>query len=83
MQSQLPEDGEAHRFNKVSKALDVSYVHMSRYMSAADYAMREVMADALVRPPTTTRRFYARDQQTVVGKRQLGLQVVPKRRTRA
>lgn len=66
VQSQLPEDGEAHRFNKVSKALDVSYVHMTRYMAAADYAMREVMADQLVRPPTTTRRFYARDQPSMV-----------------
>ncbi len=66
VQSQLPEDGEAHGFNKVSKALDVSYVHMTRYMSAADYAMREVMADALVRPPTTSKRFYARDQPSMV-----------------
>ncbi len=66
VQSQLPEDGEAHRFNKVSLALDVSYVHMTRYMSAADYAMREVMAAELVRPPTTSRRFYARDQQSMV-----------------
>ena len=39
VQSQLPEDGEAFRFNKVSNALDVSYVHMARYMSAAEYAM--------------------------------------------
>ncbi len=67
VQSQLPEDGEAHGFNKVSKALDVSYVHMTRYLSAADYAMREVMADALVRPPTTSKRFYARDQPSMVG----------------
>ncbi|MEO7413173.1 MAG: DUF1592 domain-containing protein, partial [Opitutaceae bacterium] len=66
VQSQLPEDGEAYRFNKVSKALDVSYVHMTRYMSAADYAMREVMAQQLVRPPTTSRRFYARDQGSMV-----------------
>ena len=66
VQSQLPEDGEAHRFNKVSKALDVSYVHMARYMEAADYAMREVMADALVRPPTVAKRFYARDQPSMV-----------------
>lgn len=66
VQGQLPEDGDAYRFNKVSKALDVSYVHMTRYMSAADYAMREVMAAELVRPPTTSKRFYARDQPSMV-----------------
>ncbi len=66
VQSQLPVDGEAHRFNKVSKALEVSYVHMSRYMEAADYAMREVMAEQLLRPPTASRRYYARDQASMV-----------------
>ena len=35
---QLPEDGEAFRFNKVSTALDVSYVHLTRYMAAAESA---------------------------------------------
>lgn len=66
VQNQLPEDGEAHRFNKVSKALEVSYVHMARYMTAAEYAMREVMTDHLVRPPTTSRRFYAREQSSML-----------------
>ena len=28
----LPEDGEAHRFNKVGDALDVSHVQMARYL---------------------------------------------------
>src|SRR5690606_30897740 len=43
VKEQLPEDGEAFRFNKVSSALDVSHVHMARYMSAADYALRQAM----------------------------------------
>ena len=60
VKEQLPEDGEAFRFNKVSNALDVSHVHMSRYMSAADYAMRQAMAAQFTRPPTTTKRYYAR-----------------------
>jgi hypothetical protein len=63
VQAQLPEDGEAFRFNKVSAALDVSYVHMSRYMSAADYALRQAIAVELTRPPTTKKRFYAREEQ--------------------
>jgi len=61
IKDQLPEDGEAAHFNKVSRALDVSYVHMSRYMSAADYAMREVLSVKYSQPPTTTRRYWARD----------------------
>jgi mono/diheme cytochrome c family protein len=68
IKDQFPEDGEAHRFNKVGDALDVSHVHMSRYMSAADYAMREILAAQLSRPPTTIQRHYARDQRTLTNK---------------
>ncbi len=66
IKSQLPEDGESHRFNKVGDALDVSFVQMSRYLSAADYAIRQAMTVELVRPPTTTTRYYARDQRTMI-----------------
>ena len=61
VQAQLPEDGEAFRFNKVSSALDVSYVHMARYMGAAEYAMRQAISVKLTHPPTTTKRYYARE----------------------
>lgn len=65
IRGQFPTDGEAYRFNKVGSALDVSHVHMSRYMSAADYAMRQVLTVELERPPTTVKRHYARDQRTL------------------
>jgi hypothetical protein len=58
----LPEDGEAYRFNKVGEALGVSHVQMSRYLAAAEYALREVMAQEAARPETTTKRFYTREQ---------------------
>lgn len=58
----LPEDGEAHRFNKVGEALDVSHVQMSRYLAAAEYALREVMAHEAARPASATQRYYAREQ---------------------
>ena len=61
VQNQLPEDGESFRFNKVSTALDVSYVHMARYMDAADYAMRQAISVKVTQPPTTTKRYYARE----------------------
>ncbi|MEO8183233.1 MAG: DUF1592 domain-containing protein [Deltaproteobacteria bacterium] len=67
IKDRLPEDGVASRFNKSSRALDISHVHMSRYMSSADYAMREAMRAVLDRPATTTVRYYARDEGSLVG----------------
>jgi mono/diheme cytochrome c family protein len=61
VKDKLPLDGEAHRFNKSGEALDVSFVQMERYLSAADYAMRQAMAAAFERPETAVRRIYARD----------------------
>ncbi len=57
----LPEDGEAAHFNKVSKALDVSHVHVARYMSAAQLAVREAMAAEWLKRPTKTVRYWARE----------------------
>jgi hypothetical protein len=68
VRGQFPEDGEAFRFNKIGDALDVSHVHMTRYMNAADYAMRQVLSVQLERPPTATHRYYARDQRTLTSK---------------
>src|SRR6266545_6886805 len=56
----LPEDGEAHRFNKSGEALDVSHVQMARYLAAADYALRQVIAWQIDRPETKTVRYYTR-----------------------
>src|SRR6185369_8923154 len=72
----LPEDGEAFRFNKVGDALDVSHVQMQRYLSAADYALRQVMMKTLERPATKTTRYYARDSMSPRGSDQ-----APERRT--
>src|SRR4029079_10834051 len=65
VRGQFPEDGEAFRYNKIGSALDVSHVHMSRYMTAADYAIRQILSVAYERPPTSTIRYYARDQRTL------------------
>ncbi|WP_435020925.1 DUF1592 domain-containing protein [Tundrisphaera sp. TA3] len=64
----LPEDGEAHRFNKSGDALDVSHVQMARYLGVADDALRRVMADQVERPATRTVRYYARQQRSFTGK---------------
>ncbi len=63
----LPEDGVAHRFNKVGEALDVSHVQMSRYLAAADYALRQVLARQAGPLPARTERFHARDQRSFTG----------------
>lgn len=65
IRDQFPEDGEAHRFNKVGDALDVSHVHLARYLTAAEYAINEVIQAHEKRTATTTKRYYARDQQTL------------------
>jgi hypothetical protein len=65
VRGQFPDDGEAFRFNKVGDALDVSHVHLARYMTAADYAIRQAMSVQLTHPATTTKRHYARDQRTL------------------
>ena len=64
----LPEDGEAHRYNKVGDALDISHVQMAQYLAAADYSLHEVMATQLERPESTTSRYYARDQRSFANK---------------
>ena len=61
----LPEDGEAYRFNKVGTALGVSHVQISRYLMAAEYALREVMARSEKQPETITKRYYAREQRAL------------------
>ncbi len=63
----LPEDGEAFRFNKVGEALDVSHVQMARYLGAADYALRQAMAQYATQPEMKVTRYYARDQRSYTG----------------
>ena len=63
----LPEDGEAFRFNKIGEALDISHVQMARYLAAADYALRQVVARDVTRPATDVKRYYAREQRSFTG----------------
>jgi len=67
LKEMLPEDGLTNRLNKVGETLDVSHVQMSRYLTAADYALRQAMAPQPTRPETTTQRYYAREMRSFVG----------------
>jgi hypothetical protein len=63
--NRLPEDGEAHRFNKSGEALDVSYLTMERFLDSANHALRLATATGLERPAKTTRKLYARDEPSL------------------
>lgn len=68
IRSRLPDDGESHHFNKIGEALDVSHVQMARFMSSADYAIREILGVRLAQieqAPTGARRYYAREQPSL------------------
>jgi len=64
----LPEDTEAHRFNKSGAALDVSHVQMQRYLAAVDEALRSAFVSSVAPDETGSRRHYARQQGSYVGK---------------
>jgi hypothetical protein len=75
----LPEDRESHGFNKLGDALDVSHVQMARYLTAADFALRQAMAQQVARPETRTNRFYTWGEGEFTGR--IGLEGPVNRRT--
>jgi hypothetical protein len=60
----LPEDGEAHRFNKAGEALDLSHVQLASYLAAGEQALREVLRSACSEPRTI--RYWVREQPAFV-----------------
>lgn len=60
----LPEDPVAYHYNKIGEALDVSHIQISKYLEAAEFALRDVLAKQIAPPATTTTRYYAREQKT-------------------
>ncbi|MFM2126516.1 MAG: hypothetical protein RL328_2967, partial [Acidobacteriota bacterium] len=66
LKDKLPQDGVANRFNKSGTGLDVSHIQMSRYLSSAEYAMREAMASKLTQSEPTVTRIYARQEPSLV-----------------
>ncbi len=64
LKSKLPEDPEAHHYNKIGEALDVSHMQMAKYLEVAEFALRDVMAKQIAPPATITTRYYAREQKS-------------------
>jgi len=57
----LPEDREAHHFNKVSETLDMSRVQLTAYLDAAESALRQAVATTPTPPETKTFRTFGRN----------------------
>lgn len=57
----LPEDREAHHFNKTSETLDVSRVQLAAYLDASEAALRLAMADAPAPPAVTKFHTFGRN----------------------
>jgi len=60
----LPEDGQQFGFDKVAGALDISHIQMSKYLQAADTALRQAIVPASKAPETKTWREPAAKQDT-------------------
>ena len=53
----LPEDERRHGFNKIGQALDLSNVHLSQFMDAAEVALTTAIATRSTPPPVRRVRF--------------------------
>ena len=53
----LPADGKSHGFDRLSGALDMSYVHMELYLAAVDKALNDALCPLPEKPPVFKYRF--------------------------
>jgi len=60
----LPEDGQQFGFDKVAGALDISHIQMSKYLQAADTALRQAIVSAPKAPEPKIWREPAAQQGT-------------------
>ena len=63
----LPEDGQKFGFDKVAGALDISHVQMTKYLQAADVALRQAVVPMVAHPETTKWREPAMHQDSSRG----------------
>lgn len=57
LQDSLPEDGKSHGFDRLSGALDISFVHMESYLAAVDKALNAALCPTPEAPPTLKYRY--------------------------
>ena len=51
VKASLPEDGRSHGFDTLSAALDLSHVHMEKYLAAVDTALNAALCSFENKPP--------------------------------
>jgi len=57
LKESLPEDGKSHGFDRLSGALDMSYVHLELYLAAVDKALNEALCPLPEQPPVFKYRY--------------------------
>ncbi len=57
LKESLPEDGRSHGFDRLSGALEMSFVHVESYLAAVDTALNEALCPFPERPPVFKYRF--------------------------
>lgn len=57
LKESLPADGKSHGFDRLSGALDMSYVHMETYLAAIDKALNDALCPLPERPPVFKYRY--------------------------
>lgn len=55
---QLPADDFRHGYEKLGESLDLSPVHLAKYMEAAEAALRQAVATRAAPPPVYRKRVY-------------------------
>ena len=63
----LPEDGRKYGFDKVGGALDISYVHIQKYLDGATATLNQVIVPSMSPPKRTVWRENAMDQWSARG----------------
>ncbi len=63
----LPEDGQQFGFDKVSGALDISHIQMTKYLQTAESALRQAIVSESKAPEAMTWREPAAQQDTARG----------------
>lgn len=64
----LPEDGKSHGFDRLSSALDFSFVHMESYLAAVDAALNAALCPFPEKPPVFKIRYRPWDNTRHNGK---------------
>ena len=57
LKDSLPEDGKSHGFDRLSDALDISFVHMESYLAAVDKALNAALCPLPEAPPVQKYRY--------------------------